>query len=121
MQTCIPYTGHIDNKGYGQWPTVAFGTRLAHRITWMQNYGNPGKLFVLHTCDNPICINLEHLFLGTNADNMLDKKLKQRATKHGLSKLAIDEILSKVESISRYADKFNVSFQAVKRIQQNGF
>ena len=39
----------------------------------------PSSLFVLHNCDNRKCINPEHLFLGTNEENMLDMKLKGRA------------------------------------------
>ena len=53
-------------------------TEKAHRIAWTLTYGDPGDLFVLHTCDNPPCCNLEHLFLGTNQDNMLDMYRKGR-------------------------------------------
>ncbi len=52
---------------------------LAHRISYELAYGPiPDGLNALHTCDNPPCINVEHLFLGTQQDNMDDKMAKGR-------------------------------------------
>ena len=50
----------------------------AHRLAYMLTKGEPGNLFVCHTCDNPRCINPDHLFLGTPKDNMQDKLRKGR-------------------------------------------
>lgn len=50
-----------------------------HRLTWQQYFGSiPQGMCVLHSCDNPPCFNPDHLFLGTNHDNMVDKSLKGR-------------------------------------------
>lgn len=52
----------------------------SHRISWfLENGVIPTGMFVLHHCDNRSCVNPEHLFLGTNQDNMTDMKLKGRA------------------------------------------
>lgn len=55
----------------------------AHRAAWLLAGREipPETPQVLHRCDNPSCCNLDHLFLGTNADNQLDKARKQRGPK----------------------------------------
>ena len=82
-------------------------TFRAHRFAWeFYNGPIPDKLLVLHKCDNPPCCNPEHLFLGTEQDNMTDKINKNRhvivrGSDVGTSKLTendIDEILSGISS-----------------------
>lgn len=86
---CHTWTAGKFSSGYGQ---VRVGNRklLAHRVNWEFEYGPiENGLFILHKCDNPVCVRIEHLFIGTAKDNTLDMMRKQR---HGLSKLTDDNI-----------------------------
>ncbi len=53
---------------------------MAHRWAWVQAHGEiPAGMCVLHRCDNPPCINVAHLFLGTKSDNNVDRRTKGRS------------------------------------------
>lgn len=80
FHACHEWTGPKSPKGYG-WHT-AFGAKMAHRVSWIYHNGKiPKGLHVLHKCDNPGCVRIEHLYLGTNNDNIRDKVNKGRAHK----------------------------------------
>lgn len=78
---CWGWNGSTNKKGYG---TIRIGGRgapsmLAHRLSWELNCGLiPDGLQVLHACDNPPCTRPDHLFLGTNLDNIRDRMAKGR-------------------------------------------
>lgn len=76
MSECIEYEGARTTKGYGQY-TLPVGRgkyiMLAHRVAYELAHGPiPAGLQVMHTCDNPPCVNPEHLRVGTGSDNMRD-------------------------------------------------
>ena len=68
-------------KGYGRIKMILEnGTSVtaAHRVSYFIHKGDIGPFFVCHTCDNKICVNPAHLFLGTQSDNMVDCVEKNR-------------------------------------------
>jgi hypothetical protein len=86
---CWVWIGAVSNKGYGNfWDGVNYVH--AHRFSWQLHNGIiPNGLFVCHTCDNRKCVRDDHLFLGTNDDNMKDAVRKGRMASgdnHGLRK-----------------------------------
>lgn len=81
--TCWLWTGSKRNKGYGAFVWADDEGRViqgrAHRFSYQIMVGPiPAKLFVLHRCDNPACVNPDHLFVGTNQDNVSDMMQKGR-------------------------------------------
>lgn len=76
---CHEWIGHLNSKGYGRL-RVGNKMMLAHRFAWLEAHGNlPDELDVCHKCDNPLCVRVGHLFLGTHEDNMRDMAAKGRA------------------------------------------
>jgi len=65
-------------NGYGK--AFALGRSwLTHRLAWTLAHGAiPARMCVLHHCDRPACVNPDHLFLGTQKDNLADMRAKHR-------------------------------------------
>jgi hypothetical protein len=96
--TCWLWQGSLNKKGYGQLNRGrrGEGVVLAHRASWeIHNGAIPDGLCVLHKCDNPQCVNPDHLFLGTIVDNDKDRDAKGRTRKgdaHKFAKLRATQI-----------------------------
>lgn len=78
---CWEWQGGRKDTGYGMFHPYPGSTRTAmvHRLSWELHYGPiPLGLLVCHSCDNPPCLNPNHLFLGTVRDNVRDMISKGR-------------------------------------------
>lgn len=117
MSGCWLWLGHHNKSGHGK-ITIADGTKrgrkeYAHRVSWLLFRGPiPDGLHVLHDCDNPFCVNPDHLHLGTHADNMREASERGYSWKNRSKKLDLDavkHILASPETGSSLAKKFGVS------------
>lgn len=83
---CWLWTGRQDRSGYGVVQLHRDGKRLtASRASWIIHKGNliSSKDQICHHCDNPPCVNPDHLFLGTAKDNLQDASRKRRLSQRG--------------------------------------
>jgi hypothetical protein len=121
---CWIWTGHKIKGGYGQ---IGYGGELVHRFSYTRFKGKiPEGMCVCHSCDNPACVNPEHLWLGTTQENnqdKIDKGRQIRGEKIGTSKLKefqIKEIIEKLsngEKIIKIANDYNVSKGSILHIK----
>lgn len=93
---CWEWQGYVDDKGYGRFGYVK-GADSAPQASYILFTGkrikrkNGKRLCVCHKCDNPPCVNPNHLWLGTHKDNMYDRDIKKR---HGNTKLSVEDARS---------------------------
>jgi hypothetical protein len=120
------------SAGYGSM-TICGRSQRAHVVAWSisRRQTVPKGMCVCHSCDNPLCVNPDHLFLGTRSDNMNDMVSKGR---HGgpppslsgednpasrLTSEKVDQIrlaLRRGEVQQRIADRFGVSQSTISKI-----
>lgn len=122
---CLEWSGRRTRDGYGQ-IVVAGRTRAAHRVAYEEAYGEiPPGLLIRHTCDNPPCINPQHLIPGTakqNTHDSLDRGRWAWGEKNGDARLTNHqalEIYRRAQSGERQrdlADEFGVGQSTVSRI-----
>jgi len=134
---CWEWQTGKSSDGYGQFWYKNENER-SHRASYREFVGKiPKGLCVCHTCDNRVCVNPDHLFLGTNRDNMDDKVAKGRQTrgeKAGRSKLTRKDVVKIKLSFKKFklftkesfssqcnkiAKKFNVSGKLIRNIYKN--
>ena len=77
---CWLWTASRNDQGYGYFHLGTEG--LAHRASWMLFHGPiPDGMDILHTCDNPPCVNPDHHYLGTDTENVKDRQDRNRTPK----------------------------------------
>lgn len=123
---CWNWTANTNIHGYGSFCKVSGESPVgAHRVSWELTNGSiVDDQCVLHRCDNRLCVNPSHLFLGSHQDNSTDMVQKGRSvfgTKNPQAKLTeknVAEILGLRGIIGQrsLAKKFNVSKNAIKLI-----
>lgn len=85
---CWEWTAAKNACGYGVVACRPGRPRLAHRVAWGLVYGEVDtSACVLHRCDNPSCVRPDHLFLGTQLDNVADMNAKKRGVRPGRGSL----------------------------------
>lgn len=131
---CWLWVGSGNAKGYGRIQTGLKSTgdrrmRSAHRVSW-ELFRGPilDGMHVLHRCDVPACVNPDHLFLGSNKDNMNDKAVKGRCRSnpvvgeaHPNSKLTEEQvryILSSDKKQKDLAKELGIGKMQVSRIKR---
>lgn len=125
---CWDWLGYKDANGYGRINNRGI-PMLASRLSYMLHYGDvtEGRV-VCHKCDNPSCVNPEHLFIGTQADNVRDMHDKGRARKRGLSgeahhgakitEATVREIRSRSEATALLAPEYGLSRTTIDDIRK---
>ena len=132
MGECLFWTGCVNHKGYGR-VLVDSKNRYTHRIVWSEHYGPiPDGMMVCHKCDNRLCVNVKHLYLGNQETNMADMVRRKRARngsaivrheKHPSAKLQLKDVVKIREAYASghttqqmLADQFGISRGQVQKI-----
>jgi hypothetical protein len=97
---CWLWTAYRNGHGYGK-VSINGTPRRAHRVAWELTHGEiPEGMDVLHSCDNPPCVNPAHLHLGTHTTNMREMFARKRRVKNNPWKVTADQVR---EIRARYA------------------
>ncbi len=120
---CWLWTGYRNSKGYGRF-SFEGRPQVASRVSWVLSRGSlPDGEYVLHRCDTPACVNPDHLFLGTMADNSKDcarKGRHSRGERRWNARLTKDDVVSILrsdDSTLQLSRKYGVSWATIYDIR----
>jgi DNA-binding CsgD family transcriptional regulator len=111
-------TGTKECPRYGQFE-IAGSFNLAHRLSFAEFNGPiPKRLMVLHKCNNKLCVRPDHLYLGTGADNQVDRMKDSGGVKLNERKVEVMRALSELTTLTKkeIALIFGVDYSTVSRI-----
>jgi HNH endonuclease len=118
MTDCIEAAKRF-SQGYGR-----VGNRTAHRVAWEQKHGPiPSGMVVMHLCNNRACINLDHLRLGTQSENIKQAVRERRGfigslnNKAKLTETDVRAIRSSPESCRALAPQYGVSETTISHVR----
>lgn len=125
---CWLWTSYLDKCGYGHFK-LNQKTEQAHRVSYRLYVGEiPEGMCVCHKCDTPDCVNPNHLFIGTQLDNVEDREKKGRGgradgEKAGSAKLTDKEVLEIRRKYKPYkyqaktlAEEYGVRLRTIRKI-----
>lgn len=135
MDNCIIFDGFKNKDGYGikqvKFKDGKWRAKGAHRIAYCKHHNIPiddiDGLVILHKCDNPPCINPQHLVLGTQQDNVADMYAKGRSYSrlgscnpnakltYELAEMIRSDYLT-IKSYSKLASKYGVGKSTISRV-----
>lgn len=122
---CWEWQGCRDRKSYGKFHAPKRGW-LAHRFSWMLANGREPVLLILHSCDNPPCVNPRHLREGTakeNTQDAIERGQMQRGERNWRTTLTTPEVqqmkcyFRQGRTVREMATQFNVSYKTAQGIQ----
>lgn len=114
---CLIWNGAVMKDGYGNIYHEGKYWR-AHRLSYFFEHGEiPAGMYVCHTCDTPLCVNPDHLFLGTCADNLRDMTRKLRNNMQALTPKIVREIRASDKMNVELAVKYDVSPSAISKVR----
>jgi hypothetical protein len=131
MSGCWLWLGAVDKDGYGKTSDSASGLKRyvrAHRLVYELLVGSiPEGENLLHSCDNPYCVNPDHLWPGSQADNVRDRDRKGRTNRAPcpgeknnraiLNEAKVIEIRASKEPLKVLADRYGVSVPCIKGVR----